>query len=62
MLNSTVNDTGKLLENIFIKKFPLTNWLFGSSASKNDGILIVIAVMNVNCIGIKKYFCEEIIL
>ena len=62
MLNNTVNAAGSAFENIFIMKFPFTIDLLGSNASKKDGAPIVNAVINVNCIGMKKYFCEDKIL
>ena len=36
--------------------------MFGSSASTNEGAPIVNVVMNVNWIGIKKYFWNDTIL
>ena len=44
---------GNDLDNTLIIKWPLTLSLFGSNANINDGIPIVITLINVSCIGIK---------
>ena len=55
-LNITIKAVGRALANIFNRKLPFTNSLFGSNARMNDGVPIVNVVIKVNCIGIKKYF------
>ena len=62
MLKTTVKAVGKLLLTIFNKNFPFTKSLFGSNAKMKDGIPIVNPVINVSCIGIKKYFEEMMML
>ena len=56
ILKNTVKLAGILFLNIFNKKlFPSTSDLLGSKARINDGIPIVVPVINVSCIGTKKY-------
>ena len=61
-LNTTVKAVGSALANTLNKKLPSTNLLLGSSANTNDGAPIVNVVINVNWIGIKKYFWNDNIL
>ena len=50
-LKTTVKAAGTLLLTTFKIKLPLTLSLLGSSASINDGILIVQDVIKLKCIG-----------
>lgn len=55
MFIATVIPVGIDLDITFLKKFPLTLSLLGSKAKIKDGMPIVIALINVNCIGTKGY-------
>ena len=46
------NDVGIAFLNTFVRKLPVTFFLFGSKAHINDGIPIVRIFVNVNCTGI----------
>ena len=48
---TTVMETGKAFEMTFLKNFPFTRSLLGSSARITEGMPMVSALMNVICLG-----------
>ena len=52
IINTIMNDVGIDFLNTFVRKLPVTFFLFGSSASMNDGIPIVNALVSVSWTGI----------